>query len=59
MAEKPSKQEKIVYMTGYLQKRQRGKHIKKETQRKKLKFQERYCELNEHFFVYSKKENVS
>ena len=50
---------KTVYMTGYLQKRQRGKHIKRETQRMKLKFQERFCELNEDNFIYSKKKNVS
>lgn len=49
----------LVYMSGFLQKRQRGKHIKRENQRKKLKFQERYCVLNENSFIYSKKENVS
>ena len=59
MAETPRHQEKFVYMSGYLQKRQRGKHIKRENQRKKLKFQERYCVLNEDSLIYSKKENVS
>ena len=47
-----------VYMNGFLRKRQRGKHIKRESQRKNLKFQERFCTLTEHAFTYSKKENV-
>ena len=47
-----------LYMSGFLRKRQRGKHIKSESQRKNLKFQERYCTLTEHSFTYSKKENV-
>lgn len=52
-------QEMFVYMSGYLEKRQRGKHIKRENQRKKLKFQGRYCVLNQNSLIYSKKENVS
>ena len=55
----PQDKLKTVYISGYLQKRQRGKHIKRETQRMKLKFQERFCELNEDNFIYCKKENVS
>ena len=61
MAEKPrdwAETEENVYVKGYLHKRQRGKHIKKENQRKKLKFQERFCVLNKDFFLYRKKENV-
>ena len=47
-----------IYMCGFLRKRQRGKHIKSESQRKNLKFQGRYCTLTKHAFIYSKKENV-
>ena len=45
-------------MSGFLRKRQRGKHIKRESQRKNLKFQERYCTLTEYSFTYSKKKSV-
>lgn len=62
MAERPRDDQKNeegkVYMKGFLLKRQRGKHIKRENQRKKLKFQERFCILNKDFLFYSKKENV-
>ena len=54
----PENEEGTVYMKGFLLKRQRGKHIKKENKRKKLKFQERFCVLNKDLLLYRKKENV-
>ena len=62
MAERPgdsqANEEKKVYMKGFLLKRQRGKHIKRENQRMKLKFQERFCVLNKEDLLYKEKENV-
>lgn len=48
----------LVLMEGYLSKRQRGRSVKKESQRKKLKFETRYCILTRNEFTYSKKEKV-
>lgn len=54
----PENEEDGLYMKGYLQKRQRGKKVENESQRKKLKFQERFCVLNKDILLYKKKENV-
>ena len=43
---------------GFLEKRQRGRHIKSERQRKRLKFQKRFCVLTKEALMYSK-EKVS
>jgi hypothetical protein len=41
---------------GFLEKRQRGRKVKSESQRKKLKFQRRFCVLTWEGLTYSKDE---